>query len=39
MQTIIVAAIILFSAFYLIRNVLKSIRKSGKSKCSGCSED
>ena len=39
MQTIIVTVLIVFSAFYLIRSVLKSIKKSGKSKCSGCSED
>ena len=39
MQTIIVAALILVSAFYLVHNVLKSFKKNRKSKCSGCSED
>jgi hypothetical protein len=39
MQTIIVAAVILISAFYLVHNMLKSFKKNRKNKCSGCSED
>jgi hypothetical protein len=39
MQTMIVISIVIVSALYLIRYMLKSFKKSGHKNCSGCSED
>ena len=39
MQTAIVLLLIIFSAFYLLRSMVKYFKKDGAKKCSGCSED
>jgi len=39
MQTLVVLFIVIISAVYLIRYVIKSFKKNGGKGCSGCSKD